>query len=103
MWLVAEDANVKRFGCYGSTQATTPNIDKLASEGFRYAERAANSANSSASVGDCISPIKRTPERNSDKKVGQKWNYPNVKLGGGARYSRGSVNFKVGRRCCAAS
>ena len=37
LWLVAEDANVKWFGCYGSTQATTPNIDKLASEGFRYA------------------------------------------------------------------
>ena len=36
LWLVAEDANVKWFGCYGSTQATTPNIDKLAKEGFRY-------------------------------------------------------------------
>ena len=30
LWLVAEDANVKWFGCYGSAQATTPNIDKLA-------------------------------------------------------------------------
>jgi len=37
LWLVAEDANIKWFGCYGSAQATTPNIDKLASEGFRYA------------------------------------------------------------------
>ncbi len=37
LWLVAEDANVKWFGCYGSTQATTPNIDRLAAEGFRYA------------------------------------------------------------------
>ena len=36
LWLVAEDANVKWFGCYGSAQATTPNIDKLAREGFRY-------------------------------------------------------------------
>ena len=36
LWLVAEDANVKWFGCYGSAQATTPNIDRLASEGFRY-------------------------------------------------------------------
>jgi len=36
LWLVAEDANVKWFGCYGSAQATTPNIDKLAAEGFRY-------------------------------------------------------------------
>ena len=37
LWLVGEDANVKWFGCYGSAQATTPNIDRLASEGFRYA------------------------------------------------------------------
>ncbi|MEI7851055.1 MAG: hypothetical protein WCH86_04420, partial [Kiritimatiellales bacterium] len=27
LWLVAEDANIKWFGCYGSDQATTPNID----------------------------------------------------------------------------
>ncbi len=37
LWLVAEDANVNWFGCYGSAQATTPSIDKLASQGFRYA------------------------------------------------------------------
>jgi len=36
LWLVAEDANVKWFGCYGNPQATTPNIDRLAAEGFRY-------------------------------------------------------------------
>ena len=36
LWLVGEDSNVKWFGCYGSAQATTPNIDKLAREGFRY-------------------------------------------------------------------
>jgi len=36
LWLVAEDANVKWFGCYGSAEATTPNIDRLAREGFRY-------------------------------------------------------------------
>ena len=37
LWLVAEDANIKWFGCYGSAQATTPHIDQLAKEGFRYA------------------------------------------------------------------
>ena len=36
LWLVAEDANVKWFGCYCNPQAMTPNIDKLASEGLRY-------------------------------------------------------------------
>ena len=42
LWLVAEDAHVRWFGCYGSTQATTPNIDKLAREGFRYVNAFAN-------------------------------------------------------------
>lgn len=36
LWLVAEDSNVEWFGCYGNTRAKTPNIDKLATEGFRY-------------------------------------------------------------------
>ena len=36
LWLVAEDANVGWFGCYGNPAARTPNIDKLAGEGFRY-------------------------------------------------------------------
>ena len=33
---MAEDANVKWFGCYGSAEATTPNIDRLAKQGFCY-------------------------------------------------------------------
>lgn len=36
LWLVAEDSNVEWFGCYGNARAKTPNIDKLATEGFRY-------------------------------------------------------------------
>jgi N-sulfoglucosamine sulfohydrolase len=36
LWLDAEDANVNWFGCYGNPAATTPNIDRLAAEGFRY-------------------------------------------------------------------
>ena len=38
LWLTAEDANVTCFGCYGNQVggATTPNIDKLAAEGFLY-------------------------------------------------------------------
>jgi len=36
LWLDAEDANVHWFGCYGNPGATTPNIDRLAAEGFRY-------------------------------------------------------------------
>ncbi len=36
LWLVCEDASVNWFGCYGNREATTPNIDALAKQGFRY-------------------------------------------------------------------
>ncbi|HKK64080.1 MAG TPA: sulfatase-like hydrolase/transferase, partial [Bacteroidales bacterium] len=36
LWLTSEDNNVDWIGCYGNPYAETPNIDKLASEGFRY-------------------------------------------------------------------
>jgi arylsulfatase A-like enzyme len=36
LWLVGEDASADWFGCYGNKRATTPNIDALAKQGFRY-------------------------------------------------------------------
>src|SRR6056297_135740 len=36
LWITSEDNSVYWVGCYGSKNAKTPNIDKLASEGFRY-------------------------------------------------------------------
>lgn len=36
LWLTSEDNSVDWVGCYGNPHAETPNIDKLASEGFRY-------------------------------------------------------------------
>ena len=41
LWLTSED-NSPFFGCYGDTFATTPNFDKLASEGFIYTHAYAN-------------------------------------------------------------
>ena len=41
VWLTSED-NSPFFGCYGDTFATTPNFDKLASEGFVYTHAYAN-------------------------------------------------------------
>ena len=41
LWLTSED-NSPFFGCYGDTFATTPNLDKLASEGFLYTHAYAN-------------------------------------------------------------
>ena len=42
LWVDAEDANVNWFGCYGNPAATTPNIDRLAGDGFRYTRAFAN-------------------------------------------------------------
>ncbi|NCB07578.1 MAG: sulfatase, partial [Bacteroidia bacterium] len=41
IWLTSED-NSPFLGCYGDTFATTPNLDKLASEGFLYTHAFAN-------------------------------------------------------------
>ncbi len=41
LWLTSED-NSTFLGCYGDTFATTPNLDKLASEGFLYTHAYAN-------------------------------------------------------------
>ncbi len=36
IWIVSEDNNAAMVGCYGNKFATTPNIDKLATEGIRF-------------------------------------------------------------------
>ena len=41
LWLTSED-NSPFAGCYGDAFATTPNMDKLASEGFLYTHAYAN-------------------------------------------------------------
>ncbi|MEI7851939.1 MAG: sulfatase-like hydrolase/transferase, partial [Kiritimatiellales bacterium] len=47
----------KWFGCYGSDQATTPNIDKLAKEGFRYSNVFATAPVCAASRSSLITGI----------------------------------------------
>jgi len=42
LWLTSEDNNVNWVGCYGNKFAETPNIDRLASEGFQYMHCYAN-------------------------------------------------------------
>ncbi len=36
LWITSEDNGVSWISCYGGTNASTPNIDQLAEEGFRY-------------------------------------------------------------------
>jgi N-sulfoglucosamine sulfohydrolase len=49
LWLTSEDNNVTYIGCYGNEMAVTPNIDKLAREGFRYTHAYSSGAVCSAS------------------------------------------------------
>jgi N-sulfoglucosamine sulfohydrolase len=42
LWITSEDNNVRWVGCYGNPHADTPNLDKLASEGFLYLNCFAN-------------------------------------------------------------
>ena len=36
VYILADDAGYGDFGCYGGTQLTTPNIDRMADEGMRF-------------------------------------------------------------------
>ncbi len=42
LWLTSEDNSVDWVGCYGNPRAQTPNIDRLAAEGFQYMHCYAN-------------------------------------------------------------
>jgi arylsulfatase A-like enzyme len=42
LWITSEDNNVDWVGCYGNSNGDTPNIDKLASQGFQYMYAFAN-------------------------------------------------------------
>ncbi|MGF1585973.1 MAG: sulfatase-like hydrolase/transferase [Bacteroidales bacterium] len=42
LWIVSEDNSAYFTGCYGNPFATTPNLDRMASEGFMYTHAYAN-------------------------------------------------------------
>lgn len=44
LWLTSEDNSVFWISCYGGTNCQTPNIDRLAAEGFRYTHCYSNAA-----------------------------------------------------------
>ena len=47
LWITSEDNSIEWISCYESKNAKTPNIDKLAREGFRYNYCFSNTAVSS--------------------------------------------------------
>jgi arylsulfatase A-like enzyme len=56
LWLTSEDNSAEWLGCYGNPLAKTPNIDKLATEGFRYTHvaicRTSHGASTPATLGE---------------------------------------------------
>ena len=44
LWIVSEDNSANWLGVYGNKNATTPNLDKLAGEGFTYTQCYSNAA-----------------------------------------------------------
>src|SRR5690625_2438732 len=58
LWIVSED-NSPLIGAYGDNFATTPNIDRLASEGFFYTHAYANAP--------VCAPARRSEERRVGK------------------------------------
>lgn len=57
LWLTSEDNSAEWLGCYGNPLAKTPNIDRLADEGFRYTHAFANIPVCSPTRGSWITGI----------------------------------------------
>lgn len=57
LWLTCEDNSAEWVGCYGNPLAKTPNIDKLATEGFRYIHVFANISVCSPTRGSWITGV----------------------------------------------
>lgn len=48
LWLVLEDTSPHQFGCYGSKDVATPEIDNLAAKGIRFTNASSNAPHCSA-------------------------------------------------------
>ncbi len=57
LWIVSEDNSAYFTGCYGNSFATTPNIDKLAEQGFLYTHAYATCAVSAPSRNSILTGV----------------------------------------------
>jgi len=71
LWLTSEDNSVF-LGCYGDEFATTPNLDRMASEGFMYTHAYANAPVCSPSRNTIITGV----YANSNGNEHMRSNYP---------------------------
>ncbi|TKG96894.1 sulfatase [Puteibacter caeruleilacunae] len=54
LWLVLEDTSPHQFGCYGSKDVNTPEIDQLAEKGIRFVNASSNAPHCSAARSSLI-------------------------------------------------
>jgi N-sulfoglucosamine sulfohydrolase len=76
LWIVSEDNSAYFTGCYGNSFATTPNIDKLAGEGFLYTHAYCTNAVSSPSRNTIITGAYASSNGNENMRS----NYPKSDL-----------------------
>lgn len=105
LWLDAEDASVHWFGCYGNPAARTPNIDRLAAEGFRYTHAFANAPVCSPSRSTWITGILAVstgtvPLRSRDRIPHERINYYPDLLRAAGYYATnpGKTDYNIGGR-----
>lgn len=72
LWIVSEDNSAYFTGCYGNSFATTPNIDKLASQGFLYSHAYCTNAVSAPSRNTIITGVYASSNGNENMRS----NYP---------------------------
>ncbi len=75
LWIVSED-NSPYFGCYGDSLATTPTLDKLASEGILYKNAFANAPVCAAARSTIISGV--YPTTMGTQNMRSKYNTPDL-------------------------
>lgn len=76
LWIVSEDNSAFFTGCYGNSFATTPNIDRLAAQGFQYTHAYSPNAVSSPSRNTIITGAYSASNGNENMRS----NYPKSDL-----------------------
>src|SRR5450759_3398391 len=72
LWIVSEDNSAYFTGCYGNSFATTPNIDRLAGNGFLYTHAYCTNAVSAPSRNTIITGVYASSNGNENMRS----NYP---------------------------
>ena len=70
LWITSEDNSISWVSCYGGVNCSTPNIDRLAEEGFRYTHCFDNAAVQPFQGTDAFRPGSANEKTTTDGKCG---------------------------------